>query len=83
MSLTSISNADKKTILNTAKKEVEAEVYKNLAKLGYDAEVFEIADWTFDAEAEETQLAPDFSLRKYTDSVISALNKINTKLSQL
>ncbi len=83
MSLTSISNADKKNILTTAKKEVEAEVYKNLVKLGYDAEVFQIADWTFDPESEETQLAPDFVLRKYTDSVINALNKINTKLSQL
>jgi hypothetical protein len=83
MLLQSISNAEKKVILNTAKKEVEAEVYKSLVKLGYDAEVFQLSDWSFDADSEETQLAPDFSLRKYTDSAIQSLNKINTKLSQL
>jgi hypothetical protein len=82
MAFTSVSKTDKLLALNAAKADFERELYKNLARLGYDPDTYDTSSFTFDSSASE-EVDPDIKLKKQVANSIARLNLVNQKISDI
>ena len=83
MSFSLVTLEDKSRILNAAKAEFQAEVWKHLAKLGHDPDTYDISTWSFDADAVEPDSDPEYHSKKSISLIISRLANVEQKIAEL
>jgi hypothetical protein len=83
MSFSLVTLEDKSRILNAAKAEFQAEVWKHLAKLGHDPDTYDISTWSFDADAVEPDSDPEYQSKKSISLIISRLANVEQKIAEL
>jgi hypothetical protein len=83
MAFSSVSNEDKLIALNAAKLEFERDLYKNLIKLGINAETYNLDNFEFDESSSTEETDPDYNYKKHVHSLITRLNAVNAKILEL
>ncbi len=83
MAFSSVSNEDKLIALNAAKLVFERDIYKNLVKLGINAETYNLSSFEFDESTSTEETDPDYRYKKHVDSLITRLNAVNAKIADL
>jgi hypothetical protein len=83
MAFSSVSNEDKLIALNAAKLEFERDLYKNLIKLGINAETYNLDSFEFDESSSTEETDPDYNYKKHVHSLITRLNTVNAKIVEL
>jgi hypothetical protein len=83
MAFLSITNADKSIALNAAKAEFERDLYKNLSRLGYDPDTYDINSFSFDPDASSEEEDADYNTKKLVKLLITRLQSVNEKISNL
>lgn len=83
MAFTNISKSDKLIALNAAKVEFERDLYKNLIRLGVDADSYDISSFSFDPEASSEDTDPEYNIKKLIAGTIEKLAVTNEKISNL
>jgi hypothetical protein len=83
MAFSSMSSAEKIKVLQLAKKEVEAELYKNLGKLGYDPDTYALSSWNFDSESTTPEEEPDYHTKKAITAAKARTTALAAKIAQL
>lgn len=83
MAFTTVNSADKSIALTAAKAEFERDLYKNLARLGYDPDTYDINSFSFDPEASAEDTDPDYNTKKYVALLIERVQLVNEKLADL
>ncbi|CAB4143254.1 hypothetical protein UFOVP784_99 [uncultured Caudovirales phage] len=83
MAFASVSNEDKLIALNAAKLEFERDIYKNLAKLGIDADNYDLNSFEFDESVSTEETDPDYNYKKHVHGLITRLNTVKAKIVEL
>jgi hypothetical protein len=83
MAFTSVNNTDKSLALNAAKAEFERDLYKNLTRLGYDPDTYDINSFSFDPDASSEETDPDYNVKKYVALLISRVQMVYAKIADL
>jgi hypothetical protein len=83
MSFPLVTAADKLRTLNHAKAEFQTEIYKNITKLGHDADTYDITTWDFDPEATNDEVDPDFHIKRAITIALERIVLIDSKIADL
>jgi hypothetical protein len=83
MSFSLVTLEEKLRALNTAKAEFQAEIWKNLAKLGHNPDTFDMSTWSFDASAVQPEDDAEYHIKKSVSIAVSRLASIDTKIAEL
>lgn len=83
MALININKSDKLIALNAAKAEFERDLYRNLTRLGLNADVYDVASFSFDPDASSEETDPEYNIKKFIASTIEKLALTNEKISNL
>ena len=78
-----IPEEEKVKILEKAKSEIEAELYKNLARLGHDPDTYNTSNWNFNPSSTTPEVEPDYHTKAAITSAKSRITALNAKLAQL
>lgn len=79
MSFSLVTQSEKLRILNSAKAEFEAELWKSLAKLGHNPDTYNISIWTYTTNPDD----PENGVKCNISLVISRLATIEQKIAEL
>lgn len=83
MAFLSVTKEDKSIALNAAKIEFERDLYKNLSRLGYDPDTYDVNSFSFDPDASSEEDNPDYNTQKLVQLLITRLKSVNEKISNL
>jgi hypothetical protein len=83
MAFTNISKSDKLIALNAAKAEFERDLYRNLTRLGVDADVYDVDGFSFDPNASSEDTDPEYKIKELIARTIQKLAVTNEKISNL
>jgi hypothetical protein len=83
MSFPLVTTAEKLRVLNHAKAEFQTEIYKNISKLGLDAESYDVSTWDFDPEATPDEVDPDFHIKRAVTVSLERIVLIDSKIANL
>jgi hypothetical protein len=83
MSFSLVTQAEKMRILNAAKAEFQAEIYKNITKLGHNPDTYDISTWSFDPDASSGEDDPEFQLKRSVTIAVGRLALIDGKIAEL
>lgn len=83
MSFSLVTTEEKLRALNAAKAEFQAETWKNLAKLGHNPDTYDMATWSFDADAVEPESDSEYHIKKTVSLAVSRLAHIEQKIADL
>ena len=83
MSFSSVTQAEKLRILSAAQAEFQAEIYKNIAKLGHNPDTYDISTWSFDPATSSGEDDPEFMLKRSVTIAVGRLALIDGKIAEL
>lgn len=83
MAFSSINAAEKIKVLELAKKELEAELYKNLGKLGHDPDTYALSSWNFNPSSTTPEDEPDYHTKKAITDNKARITALTAKIAEL
>jgi|694.fasta_scaffold01051_27 hypothetical protein len=83
MSFSLVTQAEKLRSLNSAKADFQAEIYKNIAKLGFDPDTYDMSTWNFDPVASSIDDDPGYGMKSSITSGLARIASIDAKIAEL
>lgn len=83
MTSISLSREEKLNALAAAKEEFEKDLYKTIAKLGFDPDTYNLDNFQFEQIDDIKEQQEDYRLEQHMDMLIQRLAKISAKIAEL
>ena len=83
MSFSLVTQAEKLRILNAAKAEFQAEIWKHIAKLGHNPDTYDMSTWNFDPASTTGEEDAEYMLKRNVTIAVSRLAIIDEKIAEL
>jgi hypothetical protein len=83
MTSTSLSKEEKLNALVAAKLDYERDLYKTIAKLGYDPDTYNLDNFEFEEIDALEEQHEDYRLEQHLDMLLQRLTKISAKIAEL
>jgi hypothetical protein len=83
MSFSLITQAEKVRSLNSAKADFQSEIYRNIAKLGFDPDTYNMSTWNFDPASSSTDDDSGYGMKCSITTALERIATIDAKIAEL
>jgi hypothetical protein len=83
MSFSLVTTEEKLKNLNAAKADFQVEIYKNLTKLGFNPDTYNVAAWNFDPASSSEVADSEYRLKCSITTALERIVHIDAKIAEL
>jgi hypothetical protein len=69
--------------LNSAKADFQSEIYRNIAKLGFDPDTYNMSTWNFDPASSSTDDDSGYGMKCSITTALERIATIDAKIAEL